>query len=496
MSLSSFLSETVVTKTGIVTLNEGIVHIEALPVRDFINAIENVATFTASEKLDGSNLTFGFENNGKFYTSREAKGGKRFYNEDDFSDRPADTGFKSAHNVLQKVVGEMKGVLDNGEAVEVEVLYGRQPNAIVYGSNYIAFLRMVPGDNNDKPDQDKIQALGDLMKNRSIDVTTHGIATDGITNKAEASKQTWKFTTTSFIDNHHFQKVDVKAELKNFRHWLVQKHASGYTNEELMTVNLSSVKKEHRSAIKQAREDAIDGATNKFKLPIKEKFLDQVLRVMKPALRDVEVTTSEDVGVEGVVLLNPKTQQQLKIVDKDVFTIINQFNHAIRNEIKKTSYSTQSFAASLGNDQDIFGKMLTNIAAVHGIEQLGVYNSIKRTLRKMSGKTMQGTLKNVVGAFKTQKLSTLKSGIANAVEQGLKDLDAGLKKYESEWKNYRLKLKTGKEVTYTDEIHKRTLVTFAEVRKEMQEMQRDIAKSTEPEQIVVALYGKQLFPLH
>ena len=88
MSLSSFLLETVVTKTGVVKLNEGIQHIEALPVRDFINAIENVANFTASEKLDGSNLTFGFENNGRYYTSREAKGGKRFYTESDFSDRP------------------------------------------------------------------------------------------------------------------------------------------------------------------------------------------------------------------------------------------------------------------------------------------------------------------------------------------------------------------------------------------------------------------------
>ena len=131
MSLSSFLSETVVTKTGVVRLNEGIVHIEALPVRDFIDAIENVATFTASEKLDGANLTFGFENNGRFYTSREAKGGKRFYTETDFSDRPADTGFKSAHNALQKASAELKEVMDNGEAVETEILFGRQPKGKV-----------------------------------------------------------------------------------------------------------------------------------------------------------------------------------------------------------------------------------------------------------------------------------------------------------------------------------------------------------------------------
>ena len=151
---------------------------------------------------------------------------------------------------------------------------------------------------------------------------------------------------------------------------------------------------------------------------------------------------------------------------------------------------------SLDGEGDIFGRMLKQIAAVHGIEQLGVYNSIKRGLRKMKGDSMEETLNNVVGAFKTQNLNVLKKGTTAAIDQGLKDLDAGLKKYESEWNSYRLKLKTGKEIAYTDEIHKRTLIVFAEVRKEMQEMQRDIAKSTAPAQIVVALYGKQLIPLH
>jgi len=190
LTFKNFVTETIVTKQGILTLNEGIEHIEALPNNEFIKAIETLSNFIVSEKLDGANLIFGFDSKGKFYTSREAKGGERKYTIGDYENRAANNGFKGAHQALQAIKPELKQVVDNGEAVEVEVLYGRQPNAIVYGSNYIAFLRILPGDKKQVPDQSKVKQLGDILKGKKVAVSVQVITTDdGVEIKQQTIKQ-------------------------------------------------------------------------------------------------------------------------------------------------------------------------------------------------------------------------------------------------------------------------------------------------------------------
>ena len=477
------------------TSKKGIDHIEALPADKFIHAVETITEFTATEKLDGANLAFGFENDGRFYTSRETKSGNRMYRVGDYSMRTADNGFKSAHAALISKLPIIRAVMANGMAAEAEILFGRQPNAIVYGANHIAVLRMIPGDNEQAPDQKKVKELGKLLLGETIHVTTPSTTTDdGVKLVEKQTRHKWKFSTVSFVESHHFENVNVTKELKAFKKWLNEDNVGGFTNEQILTVNLTSVKMgELRDSVRAAREAAIETANKKFKLPIKEKFLDGILRVLKPALQDVEIHPHEDVGVEGVVLLNPKTLQQLKLVDKDMFTIINQFNHAIRNEIRATGGGRKKFSASLEREGgDIFGDMLKRIADTIGIPQLGSLMRIKPTLRKYAGDRPEDTLKNVAGAVKTQDLTQLRTELANEIKEGVEDLVTALEKYNKEWKSYSLTLASGKEIKYSDEIHKRTLTVFAEVRKEMQDMLKDVQKSDDIASIVVAIYGKQL----
>jgi len=502
MKLTEFINDSVVTDQGVYLLHEGIEHIEALPLDKFIDAVENLEKFIATEKLDGANLIFGFDNKGKFYTSREAKGAaKKLYSVNDYEVNAANSGFASAHAALEKVSPELKKVVDNGEAVEVEILFGRQPNAIVYGSSYVAFLRMLPGESKKHPNQEKIKKLADVMNNKSVSVTTKHVATDdGVDIKAEDVKHTWKFTSVSYVESHHFSKVNVKKEIADFRKFLKEKNKIGdlgLTNMDIIGIKLPSVPKEVRQEVKAERERLAKIATEKFKLPIKEKFLDEVLRQLAPALRDVEVEAHEETGVEGVVLLNPKTLEQLKIVDKDVFTIINQFNFAIRNEIKSTARGRQKFEnVSLGVKGDVFGDMLQRVAKAVGIPGLGEYISIKRTIKKFVGDDLKETMKNFTGEFKIKDVNKLKTKVVDGIEEGISDLEDGLKKYNKEWKSYTLKLKTGKEIKYTKEIHNRTLMVFAEVRKEMREMLSNVKKAKNVGDIAVAVYGKQLRSIH
>lgn len=499
MQFKQFLNESVVTQQGVFMLNEGIEHIEALPLPQFINAVKTLAKFQATEKLDGSNLIFGFDTKGKFYTSREAKGGaERLYKTSDYDVRAANNGFAAAHAALDKVKPQLKKVMKSGEACEVEVLFGRQPNAIVYGSNYIAFLRMLPGDTKETPDQSKTKKLQEELKGTTITTETPHVTTkDGVRIETETIKQKWKFASVSVIDSNKFTDVDVEDEIADLERFLEQKDsATGMKNGDLITAKLTSVPKDKRPAVKKAREDAIAHINDHFKLPIKEKFLNNILRVLQPALRDVEVSSFEDLGVEGVVLLNPHTLEQLKIVDKDVFTIINQFNYAIRNEIKATTAGRQTFTASLERDGDIFGDMLKKAADAVGIPDLGTYTKIKRVLRKYQGANEKETLQNFVKDFQTKDVGRLKTRVDAALQEGLHDLEDGRKKFLRDWKTYSLKLRTGKEVRYTEEIKNRTLMVFAEVKQEMDQMRQQVQSAETLGDVAVALYGRALNGIH
>jgi hypothetical protein len=498
-TFKSFFESTAVTSSNkVINLYEGIEHIEALPHKDFISAIRNIANFIASEKLDGSNLTFGFTNEGHFYTSREAKGGQRFFMDSDYQNIAANNGNKSAHLALKKMEPLLKSIMENGDACEVELLYGRQPNAIVYGSNYIAFLRMIVGDNKNDPDQSKVKKLGDTLKGKISTIKVPIVTTyDGVKLVHENAEHKWKFSSVSYIGGHHFKKVDVNKELQEFEEWLNEKHPTGYKNKDLLEIKLPSVPKEIRAEVKKARAEAIKTSQHTFMLPIKEKYLNAVMRKIKPALRDIEVNPDEDIGIEGAVFLDPKTQKQFKIVDKSLFTTVNMFNHSIRNEIKSATRGRPKFeGATLGLEGDIFNNMLLHIAGAVGIPSLAHISGIKRTLTKYKGANRQETLRNFVSDFKVKEPNSLKTHVKAALDQGITQLNSSLQNYNKNWKQFRTTLETGKEIGYTDEIHKRTLMVFAETRKQIQDMANKIDQAKTLEDIAMILYGDRLRLIH
>jgi hypothetical protein len=502
MNFADFYKNTTVTKDGtVVQLYEGIDHIEALPIDAFLHAVENLSKFIASEKLDGANMIFGFDEDGKFYTSREAKRGGRFYSADDWENKAAWNGFKSAHAALQKVSPLLRTELRPGEAVECEVLFGRQPNAITYGSSYIAFLRMIIGDNKQQPDQGKIKRLAKIMEGEVVSVVTNHITTDdGIKIKSMKVEHTWKFTSTSFIDTQQFKDINLDSELADLRKFLGTLNKAGnmgLTNGEIMLVKLNSVPKHIREDLKTARETVLSYVEHHYKLPIKEKLLNSIIRKLSPSLRDVEIHSHEDTGVEGAVFLNPDTLQQFKIVDKDVFTIINQFNYAVRMEIKNTGPTRSPKGnATIGVNGDIFGNMLKKIADVLGSPELGRYSRISTIIGKVAGSTPSETVRNFAESLPVRNPNTVKTGVIRAIKSGISELDKGLQQYNNNWKDYRLQLKSGKEISYTDEIHKRTLMVFAEVRDEMHNLLLGIQNAKDIDSILTVLYGVALKKIH
>lgn len=469
LTFKQFNEDTVITQR-VYILNESISHLEDLPPEEFLHAVKNLANLIATEKLDGANMIVGIDNHGKMYTSREQKGGGRTY-ETKEPTRPAENGFCAAYTALEQVESNIKSVLDIGEAVEVEVLFGRQPNAIVYGSNYIAFLRMIPGDNGKDPDQTKIRKLHDVLEGKRVTFQAPIITTmDGLQLTTKETELTFKFVSTALIDNFEFHKVDLKQELHNFEVWLHKHPPSSFKSKKTFAE-----------------------AASEFMLPIKEKLVDNILRKLKPAYRDADVESSEDFGVEGIVVLDPKTGRQFKIVDKSVFTIINQFNHAIRNEIKSTArfnkeayqHLYKEFNATTGVSGSIYDEMLREIAQVIGVPGLGSYMDITRTIKKYPSPEA------FVKAF-PQDVNKLRAGIAHAINAGLQRLGESKKHFDENWKSFVLTLGNGRKIMYSKEVYNRTLLVYAEAFKELTEMLREVQNSRTVAEIANALFGKQL----
>lgn len=469
-TFKDFETQTIKTNRGYYNLNEAIAHIEDLPPEEFLHNIKNIANLIATEKLDGAQLIVGVDDQGQLYTSREAKGGQRLY-KNTAPTRAAENGFCAAFTAVKKVESQIKSVLKSGEAVECELLFGRQPNAIVYGSNYIAFLRMIPGDNGQEPDQNKVKELNAALKGHSVEIELSMISTiDGSEILTRDQRLTFKFTSTAFIDNFEFHKVDLRKELAEFEQWLNSNPPSKFNTKK-----------------------AFAEAASKFMLPIKERLLDDILRTMKPSLRDTEVEPHEDFGIEGIVVMDPKTGKQFKLVDRSVFTIINQFNHAIRNEIKQTSHFNKEayshlyheFNASTGVSGSIYDAMLRELAQAIGIPGLSSYMGITRTIKKYDSPEA------FVRAF-PQDVNKLRSHVTQALNAGLQHLGESKKHFEENWKSYILKLGNGREIKYSKEVYSRTLLTYAEAFKDLAEMLKSVQNSRTITEIANALFGKQL----
>jgi hypothetical protein len=400
-------------------------HIEELPKPQMLHILRLLNTFSVTEKVDGSNLVFGFEDDGRFYTSRANKGKEeRFYSNTDYEDAPVNNAFKAAHAALSCTVAATP---IPGTSYEIEVLCGRQPNAVVYGSNRIVFIDAFPHIPTNKPSVRTNMIFSD----------------DGVTLYKKRVQTTWQFS-------------------------------------QVPTINL----------------DPLIFPAEMGKDEIKQFLVDRVLRTIKPAFRDArDVQQHEDFGVEGIVIAD-ESGDAVKLVDRQTFTLINQFNFAIRNEIKSTGPRFnptnnkdlyREFIATVGyQKQSIYDTMLSEFADLVGVAGIGKYMTITRTMKKHE------TIEEFLDEWLVFDLDVTKCAFVHIVDSAISRLDIARSAFLSQWKTYCLTLNTGKQIRYTDEIFKRTLSVFAEVFQEFTSIREKIEKSTNLNDLAEAIYAKQL----
>lgn len=477
-----------------VKLNEGISHLEALPVGDFVHALKNLGSYLASEKLDGYNLWFGFDAEG-FYTSRGGKGNTSVNRTvDDFPLTPANNGFRAVHSALEQAQNILKRHVQPGECVEVEVLFGRQPNAIVYGDNLIAFLRFVHDDTDAVADRQRIEQLAAALENKVVTTNTvHTSTSDGLSLQDSMESHQWRFVSTATIDSAVIAQVDVSQEVQKAEQWLSQanEYFPDKTNAEMLEVNLSRVPQSDRQRMSDARAAVRDTFAHDIKVPIKDSLVQKLLRDTTPKFQTAELEAGELEGIEGIVFLDPETNEQFKLVDKDLFTTVNKFNFAVRSAIRASSHAENPFTRMLGitdSDTSIMDNVIQTVGRIYGLSENLKTFQVRKALSKY-GESPQAIIDGIsanVDDFDAAKNMTVQSII-----KSIKDLRAMHAKFKQNWKSYSVKV-GDQQIRYSKEIYRRTMVSFAESHEDLMEMLQKSRGTQNAQQLAAVVFSRQL----
>jgi hypothetical protein len=482
-------------------LAEGLTNLEDLDVTAFIDAVRRIGQMQASEMLDGANLYFGLDESGTFYTTRSQKreSGDKYYASTDYPYFAANNGFRAAHEALQAKERDIKIAFLPGDLAEVDILYGRQPNAVSYGldgKNFIAIIRGI------EPTTDvKIDQLMNMLKNNEVVVKSIIVDTsDGINLERKTVNQVFRFVGAQKINPDALKSVKLEKELAKLEKYLNEKSGIGIlTNYELMNTSLGSVDKEQRVEAKAVKERVIATVKNQHKLTIKKELLDKFVRKLKPALGAADLSGDEDLGVHGVILKDPNTGETLKVVDKAAFDTVNDFNYAVRNQIAGSIRSIDD-AAPLEARGGITGQMKIRIADLLGNKDMAMGRNAKKIFADNMGDTPPATLRNVAKLLNGADFQGVKRKIEAVVSATIDELTNMLNRFnkhkDSTEDTYRLRLKNGKAIGLSPETIKRTNMTFAETRRNLQELKDKVNQAKSFDNLVAILYGRMAKQVH
>lgn len=480
-----------------ISLLEGIKHLEDLSLKDFIGTVENLKSKVVTEKLDGANLWFGLDDKG-FFTSREGKSkkGSRFYSVTDYPVIAAYNGFRAAHLALESKKETISKYLQPGDMIEIEILFGKQPNTLVYdgAKNYIVILRGI------ETDKLKVDHVASALGDKPISVTSTIISSeDGDKLDKKEENVEWHFTRVRPINTQHLNMTAALEKLKELKDFLNDKNQefSDRTNVEVANIKLNTIPiGDERDRMKVERDRLLDELQSSFKTPIKNLLLDVLVKKVKPFLQSHDIKPEEELGVEGVVLSDPSSSDDMvKIVDKDLFTSINTFNNSLKNSVNGLVRT---------NDQDApielrggaFGQAKIRIADLLGIRELALSSGTKKIFDKFKGATPQDTAQGLADSLEIRDFFGTKRKISAILKNSLSEIDAVLADFKANPDDYKLTLKNGKTIGISPETLKRNLTAFAETKRDINAINSAVLKSEKAAELVMALYGRTIQTLH
>jgi predicted transcriptional regulator len=456
--------------TFIRRINEGIDHVDDLPVDKFIQIISSLKDMKLSEKLDGSNLWVGVDDAGKLFTSREGKraGAKRMYSPEDWAKVGNNNQFIAAHAAINAQSAVFLQHMKPGQMIELEVLYGQQPNTVKYNNafNLIAVLRGVEGTPSDVAGN-----LAKALKDKTSDVSVNLISSDDGENlKTVLTDAKFQFITPKSFDAAKLEHGKVNIELKKLQDFINQpSEVSGFTNAELASVNLNKVPKEQRDGAKVARQKLVDLLQSDYIQPIKALLLDTFIG----GNRD---------GAEGVVISNPADGSQLKLVDKDKFTKRNIEVQAERANLQGAVMTTDS-NADLASRGGLVGDLKIQLGELLGNRNMARGAELNKILASLKAQDAPDAVMKLSAQLQVSDFLAIRNKAGALVKATMQKVAEQLKAFKGEVQADSTGKKLGQ-----DNV-KRTLVAYAEVNQRLKSLATKVGQAKDMRGLVNAVYG-------
>ena len=390
--------------------------------------------------------------------------------------------------------------MNSGDIIEVEVLFGDKPNAIPYWPNQIIFLAIIKGD----PD---ITKIADELEGQvsTINVGDVPYTDDGKTIEHRDELHNWTFAKVQKYEvdidkleielDKHIKKLEIflskpniaKLELENN-----EQEVRTPTNIEVLALRTT------KPEIKEAKElikDVIDGdrdpitgkrsKTSGMRFNIKEVLLNNLVRSVQSTLGP---SIEEGGWIEGVVLRRQGTgkdggDELFKVVDHDIFTSVNAFNHQVRGYLTQKHKGPETARETAG----ILGNLLRDMAIALNHPSLGTIQ-VKGYLKKF-GESPQEIVSAIAKDVNVEKSKIKWTALLDKASKLLVNL---LEQYNDQVEGKEFVDSTGRTHKYDETIHKRTLQVFAELTRDFATWKRATLEATDPEELVMILVGDKL----
>lgn len=439
-------------------------HIDDLPSIDFVKVLERLPSSITSIKMDGANLWFGVDQQGVFVTREgKNKSSGRVYSPGDFEDIAANDQFKAALSALQAVQTPLNEVLTENDIVEIEVIFGSQPNVVKYHNTdseaSIIFLRTVSSNSN----RDLIYKLGQVLKDRTVSTPceVHKSA-DGIKLEKEVIDVQFNFTSSKkYSTSSIIELSNLEPEITELKTVMAEdSEIAGVSNADLEVAKTTDDNKHQKINAKIK--------LHKLKVAVKNKIYN---------LLSQKIDDKSD--KEGFVI-DFGNSEIYKIVDRNHFTKINDFFQKYRKTAISTILTTDSNADSMKRG-GIVGEIKIRLSSYLGKPEFARSQVANGSLKKL------GT-DNFLKQFKINDLQTAKNKMLAIVNDGIKLLNVHNTRFMKN-KGGELPL-SDTNISYTDAVINRTKTANAEAFRELIKIKDAITSAKNVEDLTSAVFGR------
>ena len=454
---------------------------ENIPIKDFIKQIKKLGEYTISSQADGLTFYFGFDNDGAFYTSPYSpdKRTKFYYKVSDYPTEVQNNQFKSAHSVLSKISQKLSDILENGQAVECQ-LVADAPTSLGSNRSLINIIRGVNGESSTPKNVSSIaeKETGLLQGKVKLLSTQDGEELENVSQLVS-----WKLSNSKSVKGSELSSTKLKSIIDKLQVFLSKlneqalKFDMQLNNLEVASIDLGKIPVKYREAIKKEREKINQQILEKYKLPIKSELL---------------VSLETKLGSKAALIHKGSDASWL---GSDDFIAASRFDTVAKREVSGIIRTTDK-TATIEERGGLMGIAQQRIADLLGMPELARFQSAKKIFSNMKGANPRETATLFANQLNQLNLYGVKTKILAILKYTKEQIEIKRDEFRQNATSFELNTGDGEKVQNSPESIKENMLQFAQTLSNIEEISEEIKKSKNFIDVTMALYSPIIYNLH